>query len=193
MQQLHAPRGGCHALECCMKQPKGLGSTGCMKQSNAAATHKHPSSNTRTSCLPRLLPSYFCYSHFACLSVYPPAVRHAADPRGTHPGCNKPKPNPTTQTTTTTTTTTPAACSYFEEHVKQPVLPGQAVEISVQCDSDVFAWLFAWVQAKKGQAPRPQLGPATVLPVLISSSFLRVSVGGGVEVGRSCVLSDCSL
>lgn len=36
-------------LQLGMQQPEGLGSTGCIKQSNAAATHKHPSSKTHTS------------------------------------------------------------------------------------------------------------------------------------------------
>jgi hypothetical protein len=77
-------------------------------------------------------------------------------------------------------------CRYFQEHVKH-IAPGQTVEITVHCDCSIFAWLFSWVQSKDQNGTAcPQITPNLVLPILISSSFLKVSVSPHTTNPREC-------
>jgi hypothetical protein len=59
--------------------------------------------------------------------------------------------------------------TYFAQHV-QDKRPDEIVEIDVHCDVQVFEWLMAYISQKE-----VTLEPRTVISILISSHFLKMS------------------
>lgn len=62
---------------------------------------------------------------------------------------------------------------YFEKHLNMADSP-QDIDISVQCDIDIFEWLMKYVKKQKNQEPLLEL--QNVVPILISGDFLEMRV-----------------
>ena len=57
---------------------------------------------------------------------------------------------------------------YFENHLTMAD-SAEDIDISVQCDIDIFEWLMKFIKREK-----PELEPLTAVPILISADFLQM-------------------
>ena len=58
---------------------------------------------------------------------------------------------------------------YFEKHLSMADA-AEDIDISVQCDIDIFEWLIKFIKREK-----PELEPLTAVPILISADFLQMA------------------